>query len=189
MILQTGLLLQPPIAATRTSDPGNQKLLEGVPWLIRESYESLRSPASQSWLHLQFLTCFCSANFASCTLAMNAIPVRCWPRPSCRSCPIRRCSLRTYIQDRLFQVLSFRDVDTCGDDVLGGFSSAGKQGTRPGNQPLIPMPRDPAGLIVLRKKIRAQHFKQWPGSDLSLQEGETGPKYICPEPPPSNIPL
>ena len=27
--------------------------------------------------------CF-SASFASCTLAMKAMPVRCWPRPSCK---------------------------------------------------------------------------------------------------------
>ena len=33
-----------------------------------------------------------STSFCSCTLLMNAMPVRCWPRPSCKSCPMRRCS-------------------------------------------------------------------------------------------------
>src|ERR1700722_9416666 len=66
---------------------------------------------------------------------------------------------RTYIQDCFFQVLSFGDVDTCRDDVMGAFSSSWKERTRPGNQPLISTPRYPIGLIVLRKKIGAQHFK------------------------------
>src|ERR1700722_1763990 len=66
---------------------------------------------------------------------------------------------RAYIQDCFFQVLSFGDVDTGGDDVMGAFSSSRKERARPGNQPLISTPRYPIGLIVLRKKIGTQHFK------------------------------
>src|SRR5271156_4239794 len=65
----------------------------------------------------------------------------------------------TYVQDCLFQVLPFRDVDTGGNNVTGGLSIAGKQRTRPRNQPLIPMPSYPTGLVVLREKIRAEQLK------------------------------
>src|ERR1700691_3535498 len=68
----------------------------------------------------------------------------------------------TYIQDCLFQMLSFRDVDTSSDDVACGLSIAGKQGARPGNEPLLSMARNPTSLIVLRQKIRTQHFKIGP---------------------------
>src|SRR3984885_14946674 len=50
---------------------------------------------------------------------------------------------RAYIEDRLFQVLSFGDVDTGSDDVMGTLSHARKQRTRPCNQPLIAMPGYP----------------------------------------------
>src|SRR5580698_3853823 len=66
---------------------------------------------------------------------------------------------RTYIQDCFFQVLSFGDVDTGGDDVMGAFPRSRKERARPGDQPLISTPRYPIGLIVLRKKIGTQHFK------------------------------
>src|ERR1700722_21342 len=66
---------------------------------------------------------------------------------------------RAYIEDRLFQVLSFGDVDTGSDDVMGTLSHARKQRTRPCNQPLIAMPGYPIGLIVLGKEIGTQHFK------------------------------
>src|ERR1700722_4043020 len=69
---------------------------------------------------------------------------------------------RTYIEDCLFQVLSFCDVNPSSNDVLRCLPTAWKQGTRPCNQPLISMPRNPTGLVVLRKKVGTQHFKRRP---------------------------
>src|SRR5580658_1425545 len=56
-------------------------------------------------------------------------------------------------------MLSFRDVDAGGDDVTGRFSIAGKQRTRPGDEPLLSMACDPTGLVVLGQKIGAQHLE------------------------------
>src|ERR1700744_4339215 len=69
---------------------------------------------------------------------------------------------RTYVEDCLFQMLSFCDVDPGGNDVLRRIPAARKQGTRPCNQPLISVPCKPTGLVVLRKKVATQHFKRCP---------------------------
>jgi hypothetical protein len=87
---------------------------------------------------------------------------------------------RTYVQDRLFQVLSFRDVYTCGNDVLGSFSIAWKWRTRPGNEALVSMAREPTGLIVVRKKIRTQHFKQCPEAIFLFRREKQVPDHNCP---------
>src|ERR1700679_1465455 len=56
-------------------------------------------------------------------------------------------------------MLSFRDVDAGGDDVTGGFSISRKQRTRPGDESLLSMARDPTGLVVLGEKIGTQHLE------------------------------
>src|SRR5271155_5052921 len=68
----------------------------------------------------------------------------------------------TDVQNRFFQMFPFRDVDACGDNVIGGFSTTRQQRARPGDQSLISMPRYPRALIVVRKKIRAHDFKNSP---------------------------
>src|ERR1700722_5645874 len=56
-------------------------------------------------------------------------------------------------------MLSFRNVDAGGDDVTGRLSIAGKQSTRPGDQPLLSTACDPTGLVVLGEKIGTQHLE------------------------------
>src|SRR5271154_7377546 len=56
-------------------------------------------------------------------------------------------------------MLPLRDVDAGGDDVTGCLSIAGKQSTRPGDEPLLSMACDPTGLVVLGEKIGAQHLE------------------------------
>jgi len=49
-----------------------------------------------------------------------------------------------------FGALSFRDIDSRGDDISGGFAGARKYGGRPGNNSLPAIPAHPATLIFLR---------------------------------------
>src|ERR1700678_4046128 len=69
---------------------------------------------------------------------------------------------RAYIEDCLFQLLSFCDVYPRGNDVLRRLVTPWQQSTRPRYQSLVSVPRNPTGLIVLRKKVATQHFKRGP---------------------------
>src|SRR5271154_3375971 len=66
------------------------------------------------------------------------------------------------IENRFFEMLPFGDVDAGSDDVIGRVSTARQKGARPCNQPLLSMFGDPTTLVVLRKKIGAQHLKYSP---------------------------
>src|ERR1700722_11805391 len=84
-----------------------------------------------------------------------------------------------YIQDGLFQVLSFRDVNAGGNDVMGRLSTARKQGTGPCDQALFSMPREPGVLIVLRKEIGTQHFKHGLEAICFLRKQEQVPDIFA----------
>src|SRR5271154_7147285 len=66
------------------------------------------------------------------------------------------------VQNRFLQMLSLGNVYACRDDVIGGVPNARQQRARPGDQPLVSMPRHPTTLIIVREKVGAHDFKDAP---------------------------
>ena len=67
---------------------------------------------------------------------MNATPVRCWPRPSCRSWPIRTLLALADVEDGGFELLALGDVEAGGDHVRDRAAGVAQDGVRPGDQPM-----------------------------------------------------
>jgi hypothetical protein len=84
----------------------------------------------------------------------------------------------TDVQDCLFQLLAFGDIDAGGDNVSGVHAAARQERTGPCNQPLISMAGDPGRLMILRQKIRTEHFENGLESFSLFRQREQIPEIL-----------
>ena len=173
------LLPRRPRIARPTSSPARPTSREAGRAPAHASCEPLHSPGARSWPHQRHQRHWFSANFSSCTLAMKAMPVRCWPSPSCRVLPDAALLPGADVQQRPLQLLALRDIDSGGNDVVGAPVVVGQESIGPGDEPARTVPGHPMALIILRQQVGAQLRNHRAGAERPPPVGEKTPRCIC----------